>query len=185
MARSVTFCTLIIQPTEGTGFLTMKRTLPPAFLFSISMYVSSRLRDIMNYSLRKISSDPSLVSLQLEFKECFHEHQSTRTVQVYHKALDYTYEYVKLVTYNIFVFVFGMLLVIFFGTINGMMAFCHVWVYGPIRKLGLIVIYSTAPLLTEPMRALLTPLYDIHARIFRQIRIQFNLTGLSKERCNV
>ena len=99
--------------------------------------------------------------------------------------MEYIYKYVKFGTYHLFVLVFGIFLAIIFGIINGIVSFGHVWLYGPLLKYTLIVVYSAAPLATVPLVALLTPLVDVHARFFRQIRIRFNLTGLSKERCNV
>ena len=110
--------------------------------------------------------------LQLDFKACFHEHESTKTIQGYYKVLDYTYKYVKLFTYHFFVFVFGFILAILFAIINGIVSFVHVWIFGPSLKVTLLWVYAVAPLATAPLTAIYTPLVDATARIFRQIRVQ-------------
>ena len=131
-----------------------------------------------------------IVSLQLDFKECFHEHKSTRTIPVYYKMMDYTYKYVKSFVYHFFVFVFGIVFAILFAMLNGIMSFIHVWIFGPTLKLTLLWIYAVAPLATAPVRAIYVPLVDATARIFRQIRLQARLSGpipeyIARERCTV
>ena len=120
-------------------------------------------------------SNTIILSLQLDFKECFHEHESTKTVAVYYKVLGLTYKYVKLFTYHFFVFVFGFILAFLFAILNGVMSFIHVWIYGPTAKIALLWVYAVIPLAVAPLRAILRPLVDVHARIFRQIRV--NLSG--------
>ena len=115
--------------------------------------------------------------MQLDFKECFHEHESTKTIRQYYTAMDYTYKYVKLFVYHFFVFVFGFILAIVFAIINGIVSFVHVWIYGPSLKVVLLWVYAVAPLATVPLRAIITPMVDVLARTFRQIRVQANLSG--------
>ena len=59
---------------------------------------------------------------QLDFKECFHEHKSTKTIPVYYKMMDYTYKYVKSFVYHFFVFVFGIVFAILFAISDGKLA---------------------------------------------------------------
>ena len=91
--------------------------------------------------------------------------------------MDVIYRYTKLIVYHLFVVLFGFIFIIFFAIINGITAFVHVWIYGPLAKFILLWMYAFMPLITEPLRAFLTPLVDVSARIFRKIRIQANVTG--------
>lgn len=91
--------------------------------------------------------------------------------------LDVTYKYTKLITYHFFVFVFGIFLAIAFAFVNGLMSFLHVWIYWPLAKVFLLWLYAIAPVISAPIKALFTPIVDMHARIFRQIKIQANLSG--------
>ena len=73
--------------------------------------------------------------------------------------------------------VIGLVLAFIWAVINGIMAFIHVWMWGPTLKFILLCFFAVMPLVTEPLRALCTPLVDVQARIFRQIRVQANLSG--------
>jgi len=87
------------------------------------------------------------------------------------------YKYTKLFVYHFFVLVIGLFLVFIWAVFNGIVVFFHVWIWGPILKFILLVTYAVMPLVTEPLRGLFTPLVDVQARIFRQIRVQANLSG--------
>ena len=115
--------------------------------------------------------------LQLEFDACFHEHKSTKTWPKLYMLTGLMYKYTKLFVYHFFVLVIGLFLAFIWAIINGIMAFIHVWIWGPVLKLSLLWIYAVMPLVTEPLRAMCTPLVDVQARIFRQIRVQANLSG--------
>ena len=115
--------------------------------------------------------------LQLDFEACFHEHKSTKTWPPLHLVTGLMYKYTKLVVYHIFVILIGFVFAFIWAIINGITAFIHVWLWGPALKLTLLWIYAVTPLVTVPLRAIFTPLVDIQARIFRQIRVQANLTG--------
>lgn len=112
--------------------------------------------------------------MQLDFKECFHEHESTKTIEMYYNVLGIIYKYVKLFTYHFFVFIFGFFLAIIFALLNGVMSFIHVWIFGPTVKVTLLWVYAIIPLAVAPLRAFFEPLVDIHARIFRQIRVHLS-----------
>ena len=118
-----------------------------------------------------------LLVLQLEFDACFHEHKSTKTWPQLYQLTGLMYKYTKLIVYHFFVILIGLILAFIWAVINGIMAFIHVWIWGPALKLSLLWIYAVIPLVTEPLRAIFTPLVDVQARVFRQIRVQANLTG--------
>ena len=126
----------------------------------------------------------------MDFKECFREHESTKTIQPVYKVMGLTYKYTKLVTYHIFVLLLGFILAVVFALINAFVSFVHVWIFGPLAKVVLLWVYAIIPLAVAPLKAFFTPLVDVHARIFRQIRV--NLSGAatptyypSRERSNV
>lgn len=123
-----------------------------------------------------------ILSLQLEFDACFHEHKSTKTWPPLHLVTGVMYKYTKLVVYNIFVILIGFIFAFIWAIINGINAFIHVWLWGPALKLTLLWIYAVTPLVTVPLRAICTPLFDVLARIFRQIHVQANLTGSFPEK---
>jgi hypothetical protein len=132
-----------------------------------------------------------VAQLNLDFKECFHEHESTRTIGIYYKAMDFTYKYVKLIVYHFLVFTLGIIFAILFAVLNAVLAFVHVWIYGPFLKIVLMWIYALAPFVTAPLRAIHLPLVDVSARFFRQFRLQAHISGpipeyiISKARSNV
>ena len=77
---------------------------------------------------------------------------------------------------------FGVIFAFLFAIINAIMAFIHVWIYGPLLKLTLLWVYATAPLVVAPIRAIYRPLVDASARVFRQIRVDGKLNGSYAER---
>ena len=111
----------------------------------------------------------------MDFKECFHEHESTKTIQPVYKVMGLTYKYIKLVTYHLFVLFLGFIPVVLFALINGVVSFVHVWIFSPLAKVTLLWVYAIVPLAVAPLKAFFTPLVDVQARIFRQIRV--NLSG--------
>ena len=78
---------------------------------------------------------------QLDFEECFNEHKSTRTFLQLHTFLSLTYKYTKIVIYHILVIIVGIWFAIAWAVINAAVAFFHAWVYGPMLKLMLIIVY--------------------------------------------
>ena len=66
--------------------------------------------------------------------------------------------------------------------ISGIMVFILVWLYQPGLRLTIMWIYAITPLVTVPLQAIFTPLVDVAARIFRQIRIKAKLDGSFAER---
>ena len=120
--------------------------------------------------------------LQLEFEKCFHEHKSTKTFPQLHMCLGITYKYTKLVIYHIFVILIGIPISLLWAIINGIMVFVLVWIYQPALRMVIMWIYAITPLATVPLQAIFTPLVDVGARIFRQIRIKVRLDGSFAER---
>ncbi len=87
------------------------------------------------------------------------------------------YKYTKLIFYHIFVIVFGIPLTFVWALTNGIIVFYLVWIWGPVLRLFIVLIYSIAPAVTTPVQALLSPLVDVLARIFRQCRIKADIGG--------
>lgn len=71
---------------------------------------------------------------------------------------------------------------ILWAIINGIMVFILVWIYQPALRMTIMWIYAITPLATVPLQAIFTPLVDVVARIFRQIRIKAKLDGSFAER---
>ena len=115
--------------------------------------------------------------MQLSFEHFFEEDKDTKTFLAIYKVLGLVYKYIKLVLYHIFVILIGIPMTILWALINGLMAFVLVWLWGPALRLTIIIIYSVTPLATVPMQAILTPLVDVLARFFRQIRVRADLGG--------
>lgn len=104
---------------------------------------------------------------QLDFEECFHEHKSTRTFLQLHTFLSLTYKYTKIAIYHILVIIVGIWFAIAWAVINAAVAFFHAWVYGPMLKLMLIIVYMLNPLYSVPVRVLLRPPVDTIGRLCR------------------
>lgn len=71
----------------------------------------------------------------------------------------------------------GIPLTVIWAIVNGITAFVLVWLWGPALRYAIVWIYAFAPAVTTPMRALISPIVDVLARIFRQCRIQANVSG--------
>ena len=95
---------------------------------------------------------------------------------VYYDVMGLIYKYIKLITYHALVFVFGLFFVIVYAVFNGVLAFFHVFIYGPTAKMLMVGVYALAPLFIAPFCALYRPMVDVHARIFRQIRVHISGT---------
>lgn len=126
----------------------------------------------------------------MDFRVLFQEHESTKTISAFYTGLEYAYRYIKLSVYHLFVFCFGTLFVIFFGIGNGIFTFLIVWITLPGVKVFMAMVYATTPIITGPFRAIFAPMVDVQARIFRQIKVQANLSGplpeyLLRQRSNV
>lgn len=113
----------------------------------------------------------------MDFTACFHEHKSTKTIPIVYKINGYIFKYTKLVFYNLLVILFGWASSIFWALQLAMLAFILTWIWRPVLKMVLIVVSSTLPAVTEPLKILFTPLVDVQARIFRQIRVKGWLNG--------
>ena len=87
------------------------------------------------------------------------------------------YKYTKLTIYHIFVILIGIPMAILWAIINGIVVFTIVWLWGPAIKLVVLAVYAAAPAFTSPIQAVLAPLADVIARIFRQIRVRANING--------
>ena len=61
--------------------------------------------------------------------------------------------------------------------VNGIMTFVLVWLWGPALRLFVTVIYSVAPAYFVPVQAVLSPIIDVLARIFRQCVVQAKVSG--------
>ena len=61
--------------------------------------------------------------------------------------------------------------------INGIISFVLVWIWGPALRLTVVVVYSVAPAYYVPVQAILSPIVDVFARLFRQCVIQAKLSG--------
>ena len=99
------------------------------------------------------------------------------TIPALYKVLGMVYKYTKLVLYHIFVILVGIPLTIVWAIVNGITTFVLVWVWGPALRYFIVWVYAVTPAVTTPYRALLAPLVDVAARIFRQIRVQANING--------
>ena len=115
--------------------------------------------------------------MQLEFEAVFKEHKSTRTIPLVYKAYGYVFKFTKLILYNLFVIIFGIPLAILWGLQLSLIVFVVTWIYHPGLKIVLLVVNATLPIVTEPLRALFTPLVDVLARVFRQIRVNTTVNG--------
>ena len=123
-----------------------------------------------------------ILILQLDFDHCFTEHKSTKTFSQLYKVVGIIYKYTKLAIYHIFVILIGVPMAIVWAIINGITVFVIVWLWGPAIKLTVLLVYAVAPAFTAPLQAILAPLADIIARIFRQIRIRAHIDGSSMKK---
>ncbi len=73
--------------------------------------------------------------------------------------------------------VFGILISFLWAVVLGTLSFILAWLLNPALKATILTVSRILPALTEPLKALLTPLVDVHARIFRQIRVRSWLEG--------
>lgn len=73
--------------------------------------------------------------------------------------------------------IFGIFLAVIWGIILSFVSFTISWLLYPSLKSFLLVVNSTLPALTEPLKAFFTPLVDVSARFFRQIRVKASLDG--------
>eukprot|EP00731_Ephydatia_muelleri_P030370 Em0021g893a len=114
---------------------------------------------------------PELFCDDLDFEDCFREHKSTKLVDPIYKVYGITYKYIKLAVYHLLVLVFGIPIAIIWALINAIIAFTCTWLWSPVLKIVVLLIYGISPLVTETVRAFMSPLVDMSARILRQIRL--------------
>lgn len=103
--------------------------------------------------------------LQLEFDAWIREPNSTKMWHRLHLAISLTYKYTMLTVYHILVILFGLIVAVTLAIINGIGAFCHIWLWGPFLKIILTFIYSIAPLCTKPFCTICTSII----RVLRQL----------------
>ena len=114
---------------------------------------------------------------QVEFDSWFEENKSTRTIPVVYLINGYIFKYTKLFIYNFLVILFGFLFSFIWAILMGTTSFLLSWIWSPVLKSSILLISAIAPIMTESLRAFLTPLVDVHARLFRQIRVKGWLNG--------
>lgn len=173
--------------TYASGYQHQQQPQPQPHLLNTLPEVFRRNRDDDD---REEQCDPDLAEevripvehLNLEFRECFKEHKSAQTHPHLKKFTEVMYKYTLIIVYHFFVVLFGVVSAFLFAIINAVMAFIHVWIYGPLLKLSILWVYATAPLVVAPIRAMYRPLVDASARVFRQIRVDGNLHGSYAER---
>lgn len=108
----------------------------------------------------------------MEFEDCIEEHPKAK---IWPKLLNFQnagYKHTKLVVYYILVIIIGIPLTFIWACINGTVVFSCVWCWGPLLKLIKLCVFSTAPAITFPYQMWCSPIVDIFARLFRQIRLQ-------------
>lgn len=59
----------------------------------------------------------------------------------------------------------------------GILSFVLVWIWTPTFRALMFTSGRLLPAATEPLKALLIPIVDVHARLFRQIRVKSWLNG--------
>ena len=109
----------------------------------------------------------SFLHVQLDFEECFREHKSTQTFSQLHTLLSVVYKHTKWVIYHIFVIAIGVWIALLLAVINGVFAFFHVWMWGPLVKLLLMVLYMLKPFYSALVKVLLYPLAETAALLCR------------------
>ena len=114
---------------------------------------------------------------QLEFEKSFLQHKSTTPIPIIHKITAVCYKYTKLFLYNVLVILFGIPLAVLWALIHGLVAFLFTWTVSPAIRLTVFTTNIVMPVVTEPLRVLLTPLVDASARFFSQIRIKADIDG--------
>ena len=113
----------------------------------------------------------------MKFESCFRESKPFSTVRVLYRVLGIMFYYTKLILYNYFVIILGFLFTFIWAVLMGFFAFYVNYVWNPSLRLALLLIASFLPLVTEPLRAFLSPLADAIARVYRQIHIKATLDG--------
>lgn len=113
----------------------------------------------------------------MEFEACINEDPNTKALPKLVSHLSTGYKYTKLVTYVIFLILLGVPLTFVWGCANGVAIFYYVWIWGPILKLSKLVIHGLAPLIVMPTQVCCTPVVDVFARTWRQLRLQAIILG--------
>lgn len=90
------------------------------------------------------------IILQFEYKKTFREHQGARVFKTYKLVLRSIYNHTLQWTYNIVVFTVGLILVIFWGIVNALIAFLQAWFLSPLMRVSLVVVRGVFPLVLEP-----------------------------------
>ena len=85
--------------------------------------------------------------------------------------------YARAFLYNVFVVTLGIIFTFIWAVLMGFFTFYVNFVWSPSLRLALLLVASMLPLVTQPLRILLSPLADAIARVFRQIRIKATLDG--------
>ena len=98
----------------------------------------------------------TILFLQLEFDAWIHEPKSAKMWHYLHLVISRMYKYLMLTVYHILVILLGFIVAMILAIINGIGIFIHVWVWGPVLKMILTIIYSITPLCTKPFCAIYT-----------------------------
>ncbi|XP_019857380.1 PREDICTED: uncharacterized protein LOC109585694 [Amphimedon queenslandica] len=145
---------------------------------------STRLENQPRNNGENIEPEPFETLLDLDFKTVFYEHQSTPTIPQVYAIYNKVFHFTKAIVYNGLVLIFGIFITLVWAFLASILAFVTTWVWWPIMRSALFVSGATIPAVVEPMKAFLTPLADVHARIFRQIRINATFNGGFNPRIN-
>ena len=94
-----------------------------------------------------------------------------------YKINGYIFKYTKLFVYNFLVVLLGFFLSFLLAIVLGVASFVLAWMWNPGLKALMMALGAILPVITEPMKVFLTPLVDVQARVFRQIRVQGWLNG--------
>ena len=123
--------------------------------------------------------------MQLGFNSYFQENKSTRLIGPCYIIVAFLYKVINLIVYNIFALLIGAPISIVWAILNALMMMLYVWIFQPIIKNCILCVYMWCPLCSICVTACCTPIIDMCARIFRQIRIKVNLESESKESAEV
>lgn len=113
----------------------------------------------------------------MEFEDCFKEHYKTKTRSSLYQYLGLIYKYTKLTLYHILVLLLGIPSMLIWAIINAVLTFILVWMWGPMLRALIVCMYALAPWVYVPYTAIMTPIIDVQARIFRQCIIRAKLSG--------
>ena len=115
--------------------------------------------------------------MQLDFETFLKEDKDTQTFEPIYKTIKYLYLITKSIVYHFFVIMVGIVMSLVWGILNGILIFVLVWLWAPVVRMLVVMVYASAPLISVPMHAYIAPFFDAVARSFSQIRTQVTLGG--------